>query len=271
MKLRKNKLKKIIPKAAYAVVALLIGGFFLKTFIWEYNYIYSKTGSERESNVIGANVEAEEVDETEPTPEEVADFTVPASNPRYISIPSIGNVDKRQVISVGLTRAGALDTPYNIFQAGWYTDSAKPGTGGAIVIDGHNGGPNVVGIFKYLPNAKIGEKVIIERGDGAIFTYTIVKNDAIALENSDAYMKEIFKIIDGKETVTIITCTGEWSQSRQTYLSRQYLRATLDEPEPEPEIEELDEEGVPLRDILKAEKEKEESKETKETQENPEE
>ena len=54
-------------------------------------------------------------------------------------------------------------------------------------------------------------------------------------------MREIFKIIDGKETVTVITCTGEWSQTRQTYLSRQYLRATLDEPEVEEEDEELEE------------------------------
>ena len=55
-------------------------------------------------------------------------------------------------------------------------------------------------------------------------------------------MNEIFKTIDNKETVTVITCTGEWSQTRQTYLSRQYLRATLDEPEePEEDEDELDE------------------------------
>ena len=241
MKLKRNNIKRFAPKVAYLIIILIIGGFFTKTFLWEYNYLLDKTGSARATNVIGTEVESQEVDETEPTPEEVADFTVPASNPRYITIPSLGNVWNRQVISVGLTRAGALDTPYNIFQAVWYNQSAKPGSGGAIVIDGHNGGPNVIGIFKHLPNAPIGEKVIIERGDGAIFTYTIVKNDTIPLAQSDDYMREIFKIIDGKETVTVITCTGEWSQTRQTYLSRQYLRATLDEPEVEEEDEELEE------------------------------
>ncbi len=231
MKLRKNKIKRILPKVGYGLIAILIGSFFGKTFFWEQDYLNNKNGEVRATNVVGTDVEAQEVDETEPTPEEVADFTVPASNPRYITIPSLGNVWGRQVISVGLTRTGALDTPYNIFQAGWYNQSAKPGSGGAIVIDGHNGGPNVIGIFKHLPNAPIGEKVIIERGDGAIFTYTIVKNDTIPLSESDDYMREIFKKIDGKETVTIITCTGEWSQTRQTYLSRQYLRATLDQVE----------------------------------------
>ena len=185
MKLKRNNIKRFAPKVAYLIIILIIGGFFTKTFLWEYNYLLDKTGSARATNVIGTEVESQEVDETEPTPEEVADFTVPASNPRYITIPSLGNVWNRQVISVGLTRAGALDTPYNIFQAGWYNQSAKPGSGGAIVIDGHNGGPNVIGIFKHLPNAPIGEKVIIERGDGAIFTYTIVKNDTIPLAQSD--------------------------------------------------------------------------------------
>ena len=242
MKLRKNKLKRILPKVGYSLIILLLGSFFLKTFLWENDYLSDKTGSVRAANVIGSEVESQEVDETEPTPEEVADFTVPASNPRYITIPSLGNVWGRQVISVGLTRTGALDTPYNIFQAGWYNQSAKPGSGGAIVIDGHNGGPNVIGIFKHLPDAKLGDKVIIERGDGQIFNYTVVKNDTIPLTESDSYMHEIFKIIDGKETVTIITCTGEWSQSRQTYLSRQYLRATLDEPE----VEFIDDETAPV-------------------------
>lgn len=242
MKLQKSKIKRILPKLGYLAIILILGGFFLKTFLWEQDYLLNKNGEVRATNVVGTEVEAQEVDETEPTPEEVADFTVPASNPRYITIPSLGNVWNRQVISVGLTRSGALDTPYNIFQAGWYNQSAKPGSGGAIVIDGHNGGPNVIGIFKHLPNAKIGEKVVIERGDGAIFTYTIVKNDTIPLDKSDDYMREIFKVIDGKETITIITCTGEWSQTRLTYLSRQYLRATLDEPEIEGAIEESSEE-----------------------------
>ena len=231
MKLQRSKIKRILPKFGYLAIILILGGFFLKTFLWEQDYLLNKNGEVRATNVVGTEVEAPEVDETEPTPEEVADFTVPASNPRYITIPSLGNVWGRQVISVGLTRSGALDTPTNIFQAGWYDQSAKPGSGGAIVIDGHNGGPNVIGIFKHLPNAKIGEKVIIERGDGAIFTYTIVKNDTIPLDKSDDYMREIFKKIDGKETVTVITCTGEWSQTRQTYLARQYLRATLDQIE----------------------------------------
>lgn len=268
MKLQKSKIKKILPKICYILIFIGLSLFFGKTYFWEQENLIAKTGTARATNVIGTEVEAVEVDETEPTPEEVIEYTVPAGNPRYITIPSIGNVNQRQVISVGLTKAGALDTPINIFQAGWYNQSAKPGTGGTIVIDGHNGGPNVVGIFKYLPNAKIGEKVIIENGAGQIFTYTVIKNDTISLDQSDEYMKEIFKKIDGKETLTIITCTGEWSQTRQTFLSRQYLRATLDGDNGEEKETKTSSKGIQL-DNLTQEKSEEKSndKELKSVQE----
>ena len=256
MKLQRSKIKKILPKICYILIFIGLALFFGKTYIWERDNLIAKTGTARATNVVGTEVEAVEVDETEPTPQEIIEYTVPAGNPRYISIPSIGNVNQRQVISVGLTKAGALDTPINIFQAGWYNQSAKPGTGGTVIIDGHNGGPNVIGIFKHLPNAKLGEKVIIENGAGQIFTYTIVKNDTIPLAESDNYMKEIFRKIDGKETLTVITCTGEWSQTRQTYLSRQYLRATLDGDTGEKEKATPTNQGVQLNNSSSKEAEK---------------
>ena len=39
--------------------------------------------------------------------------------------------------------------------------------------------------------------------------------------------KMMTPIISGKEGLSIITCTGDWSQVQQTYLSRQFLRATI--------------------------------------------
>ena len=37
-------------------------------------------------------------------------------------------------------------------RVGWYESSGKPGKGTVIVIDGHNGGPHIHGVFKDLPN-----------------------------------------------------------------------------------------------------------------------
>ena len=129
---------------------------------------------------------------------------------------------------MGINEKGELDTPRNIFDVGWYENSGKPGEGNTMMIDGHNGGPHVHGVFKDLPSLVIGDVIIIERGDGVVFKYEVVENKAVSLSESNKYMIEAAKSPEkGKESVTLITCTGEWSDQQQTYLSRQFTRATL--------------------------------------------
>jgi LPXTG-site transpeptidase (sortase) family protein len=111
---------------------------------------------------------------------------------------------------------------------GWYVNSGLPGKGGTMLIDGHNGGPHVHGVFKDLPILESGDLIIVERGDGEKFTYSVVDNKEVPLSESDVYMATAMKSPEaGKESVTLISCTGEWSQSQGTYLSRQFARAVL--------------------------------------------
>ena len=129
---------------------------------------------------------------------------------------------------MGINVSGELDTPRNIFDVGWYEGSGKPGQGGTLMIDGHNGGPHIHGVFKNLPDLVAGDIIKVERGDGAIFNYKVVENKTVPLEDSDAYMSAAARSPEpGTESVTLITCTGEWSQSQGTYLSRQFTRAIL--------------------------------------------
>ena len=129
---------------------------------------------------------------------------------------------------MGVNSKGELDTPRNIFDVGWYEASGKPGQGGTAIIDGHNGGPHVHGVFKDLPVLAKGDIITIERGDGVIYNYKVVENNSILLSEANAYMPTAARSPEaGKESVTLITCTGEWSQSRGTYLSRQFTRAVL--------------------------------------------
>ena len=68
----------------------------------------------------------------------------------------------------------------------------------------------------------------IERGDGVIFSYAVVDNISVPLQESDDYMAVAATSPEpGIESLTIITCTGEWSQTQRTYLSRQFTRAVL--------------------------------------------
>ena len=171
--------------------------------------------------------EAAEVEETEVTPAQRAEHVVAADVPRYLSIEKLGIVNAR-VFSMGINSAGELDVPYNIFDIGWYSQSSKPGSGGVLVMDGHNGGPNVEGVFKHLNQLYTGDLIVVERGDGTKFTYKVVENNEVPLSAADDYMKTAFTSpVLGTEALTLISCVGEWSQVQQTYLSRQFVRAVL--------------------------------------------
>ncbi|MBQ6396410.1 class F sortase [Candidatus Saccharibacteria bacterium] len=175
--------------------------------------------------------EASDLDETPVTEEQKAEYFVPADHPRYLSIEKLG-IKNSRILSMGLLSTGELDTPNNIFDTGWYNNSGTPGSGRTLLIDGHNGGPNIVGVFKYLNQLSKDDKIVIERGDGALFTYRIVENNEIPLDEADAYMKTAMTSAEpGTEGLTLISCIGEWSQVRQTYLSRQFVRAVLESKE----------------------------------------
>ncbi|RYF29428.1 MAG: class F sortase [Chloroflexi bacterium] len=121
------------------------------------------------------------IDESPVTQSQVAEYKVPASQPRYISIPDLGIYNSR-VKAVGLTTTKNLDTPKNLSDTAWYEKSALPGTGaGAVVINGHNGGITRNGVFVNLNMLKQGSAIIVERGDGKKFTYSVVENKTVSL------------------------------------------------------------------------------------------
>ena len=211
------------------LVGVLFLVFFVRVVTYEDAYFKEKHGSERA--VVTDNVgQGEELIEVEPTEEEVREYVVAADRPRYLSVEKLG-VEKARILPVGINPDGELGTPNNIFDVGWYESSGKPGQGKTMLIDGHNGGPHMHGVFKELPSLVAGDRIVVERGDGMMFTYAVVENIEVPLGRSDVYMATAVKSPEsGKESVTLITCTGEWSQAQGTYLSRQFTRAVLLEP-----------------------------------------
>ena len=224
MSLKIRGWRKIVKWAVLGVLAVLLVVFLVKVAVFENNYYNEKEGSER---AIAEQTNDNELDETKPTDAEVAEYTVAPDRPRYLTIEKLG-VSKSRILPMGVNTEGELNTPTNIFDVGWYEGSGKPGQGGTMVIDGHNGGPHVYGVFKDLPSLVEGDIIQVERGDGEIFKYRVVENVAVDLGESNKYMGTAAKSPEpGKESVTLISCTGEWSQSQQTYLSRQFTRAVL--------------------------------------------
>lgn len=230
MSLRINTFIGKIPKIIFWLVIAFLAGCLIKVIIWEHNYYNEKNGSERAQMVqVGASssIQEEEVDETEVTEEERVAHTVAADRPRYLTIQKFGIYNAR-VKDVGLTATGAFATLANIFDVAWFNSSSKPGHGGTLLLNGHNGGPTKIGIFKYLDQLAVGETIVIERGDGRKFYYEVVENKTMLLADANKYMSTMQKSpIAGRESVSIITCTGGWVQSDRTYDSRVMLRAVL--------------------------------------------
>lgn len=225
MSLKIKSWRKVVKWGIWGVVGLLFLAFLVKVGTYESWYYASKEGSERAI----ATAAEDSLDETQPTAEEVDAYAVEANHPRYLTVEKLG-ISQARVLPMGVNVLGELATPDNVYDVGWYDASGLPGFGGTMVIDGHNGGPHVFGVFKNLPDLGEGDEIVVERGDGAVFRYRVVDSKAVSLNDADAYMTVAASSPEpGRESVTLISCTGEWSDQRQTYLSRQFVRAVLEE------------------------------------------
>lgn len=222
----KKKSRQVVVVALSVCWLLLIGytGFYLYV-----NFIQTKDISSSSSQTVASH----EVDETEVTQEKKDDYQVPnPSFPRYLSIPSL-KISNARVVQIGTIKdTGQLDSPKSIYDAGWYTKSGLPGAGkGAILIDGHNGGPTKGGIFENLGRLSKGSEIIIERGDGQRITYQVADNREMSVEdiNNESNplgMKTMLNSMDPKkEGLNMITCVGDWDYSKNTFNKRVMLRA----------------------------------------------
>lgn len=237
---RKMKLpvfRKLHIRPGYIVlggVATILAIFFIRVALWENSYLSAMEGSERDvttsANDISINEGSEsDVDSTEPTEQEISEYIVAPDKPRYFTIPYLGIYNKR-IVEIGLKGQGEMATPYNIYDIGWYTGngSVLPGESGVSVMNAH-GGDLGYGIFRSLPKLPVGETIKIEMGDGRIFNYRVVESVRKALgEEANQYMTVAFTPINGyANTLTLITCTGDWLDREQTYSQRLFVKAVL--------------------------------------------
>ena len=108
--------------------------------------------------------ENEGVDESDVSESLLSQYKVAEDLPRAVYIDKL-NVASR-VLPMGLSKDSSIQAPVNIFDTGWYTESAKPGEVGATFIDGHASGATRQGIFAYLDTVAIGDTIQVEKGNG---------------------------------------------------------------------------------------------------------
>jgi sortase A len=165
-------------------------------------------------------------DETHPGDNAVVNYRVDPDAPRRISIPKIG-VNAR-IKPLGTKSNNELKAPANIYDAGWFDRSARLGERGgtATLIDGHVHGLTKPGVFYALKKVGLGEVIEVERGDGKIFKYEVVRTRTYNRHSVDmnAAMTAIDPALPG---LNIMTCTGALEKDANTYSDRLLVQAVL--------------------------------------------
>lgn len=164
----------------------------------------------------------DEPDETPPTAN-CSNYTTVDAQPQKIEIPSI-NVSGC-IQQVDLDENNAVAVPTNIHLAGWFVRSTPPGGKGVSLIDGHVLGRYNDAIFGRLSTIKPGDDIKIQRRDGTWLNFQVVDIAAYPASDAAKHMLEPLPNID--KQLTLITCTGTYSQETETYDKRTIVRAHL--------------------------------------------
>lgn len=167
--------------------------------------------------------------EVSPTPQPTLIPTAtPTPTPAYyaptrIIIPKLG-VDTA-IENVGITSDGAMDTPQNFDQVGWFSLGVKPGEMGSSVFAGHldtqTGAPAV---FYYLSQMTEGDEFQIVDETGRTLTFRVYQTGSYS-ENAFP-LTDVFEKADGRY-VNLITCHGIWQYGSHTYSDRFVVSAVL--------------------------------------------
>jgi LPXTG-site transpeptidase (sortase) family protein len=157
-----------------------------------------------------------------PTPTPAANYP-PASESalQRLIIPSAG-IDAPVVVK-GVDAAGVMQSPDNAFDTAWYDFSAKPGYGGNAVFSGHVDYINVgKAVFWELKDLNPGDEIQIRLEDGTVYRYAV--NFKQQYDAATAPVEEIVGPTP-RETITLITCSGTFSNVSHQYDKRLIVRA----------------------------------------------
>jgi hypothetical protein len=157
-----------------------------------------------------ANRISEDPIETRPSKQDFATYLVAPQYPRYLRIPSL-SIESR-IRRLGLDSKNAVGSPNNIFDAGWYDGSVRPGEKeGSSIIIGHVAGVKEHGLFWDLSKITAGSLIEIEKGNGETVNYKVVKIDKLPQGSLDmsAYIKTE---VAGKHDLKLITSSGKFEQ-----------------------------------------------------------
>ncbi len=151
-------------------------------------------------------------------------YSVFSQTPQLLRIASLGI--EAPITTVGLTTTGAMDAPQTLTEVGWYSRSANLGqmTTHSILMDGHYGSDWAPGIFYNLHELQLDDTIELVGEDGGTAVYHVAEIEKKALEDVD--MRRALQVYpDALQSLTLITCEGQYDSGRQTYNDRTVVYA----------------------------------------------
>jgi hypothetical protein len=159
------------------------------------------------------------LDPKPPPPSPVPQTPIPTSPPVRLFLPTL-NLHP-PVEPLGLDQYGAMDTPNNIWDVGWYNAGPVPGAPGDAVMDGHAGYPGQPLVFGRLAKIQPGEPIVVLLADGSKQVFTVSSVQSWPATSMPPTMFEPY----GPPRLTLITCDGQFNSDNKTYASRLVVEA----------------------------------------------
>ncbi|MCL2002108.1 class F sortase [Candidatus Saccharibacteria bacterium] len=151
-----------------------------------------------------------------------------------LSLPAI-DAPNMKLVTLGTSARGGnthIAAPKGIYEAGWFSGSARPGESGITFINAHSSLNNPA-TFNRLHELRPGDEITIERGDGQTFVYRVSESLRLSLDDANHWVKNNLGTSDsrrrqgGENLLYLMTCIGSWNLNLNTMNERILVRADL--------------------------------------------
>lgn len=159
-----------------------------------------------------------------PSAKAVASYTVASDRPKYIDIPAI-KVPTTRIMQLGVAKNNQIAAPRNVYDAGWYDRSAKPGQSGAMFIYGHVSSWQAKGVFYNLKKLKSGDQMTVTNGTNHVFVYKVIRTKTYPYNAVN--MNEVLSPVGSRPGLNLMTCSGRLIKGTSEFSERLVVFTSL--------------------------------------------
>jgi LPXTG-site transpeptidase (sortase) family protein len=147
--------------------------------------------------------------------------------PIHLTVESIGvdaDFEYKEIVD------GLMEQPTGPEQVAWYKDTARLGESNNVVVAGHLNWWNVPeGVFYRLQDMQEGDRIEVTGDDGQVYIYEV--RSVTQESNLEPPGIDVIGPTD-EQTLTLITCGGEWNADIAEYDQRTVVRAVQVDVQP---------------------------------------